>query len=145
MYQCALQTYRFSQLFVVRAQQSDRQSSLQTSQKDKNDRFTLTFHPHHHAVKSIILNKFKLLQNDHETGRIFSQPPFISFKRNKNVGNFLLRRALKTNKQPGTSNARAHDAKLVFSLLTLARYRDLSDLLRSPIVSHVPPQMSFIV
>ena len=38
----------------------------------------------------------------------------------------------------------AHDAKLVFSLLTLARYRDLSDLLRSPIVSHVPPQMSFI-
>ena len=39
---------------------------------------------------------------------------------------------------------RAHDAKLVFSLLTLARYRDLSDLLRSPIVSHVTPQMSFI-
>ena len=38
----------------------------------------------------------------------------------------------------------AHDAKLVFSLLTLARYRDLSDLLRSPIVSHVPPPMSFI-
>ena len=37
-----------------------------------------------------------------------------------------------------------HDAKLVFSLLTLARYRDLSDLLRSPIVSHVPSQMSFI-
>ena len=33
---------------------------------------------------------------------------------------------------------------VVVSLLTLARYRDLSDLLRSPIVSHVPPQMSFI-
>ena len=48
------------------------------------------------------------------------------------------------NEISGLSNARAHDAKLVFSLLTLARYRDLSDLLRSPIVSHVPPQMSFI-
>ena len=38
---------------------------------DKNDRipFTLTFHPHNHAVKSIILNN--LLQNDPETGRIF--------------------------------------------------------------------------
>ena len=35
-------------------------------------------------------------------------------------------------------------AKLVFSLLTLARYRDLSDLLRSLIISHVPLQMSFI-
>ena len=128
------------------AQQFDRQSSLQTSQKDKNDRipFTLTFHPHNHAVKSIILSNFKLLQNDPETGRIFSQPPLISFKRDKNVGNFLVRSALKTNEQPALSNARAHDAKLVFSLLTLARYRDLSDLLRSPIVSHVPPQRSFI-
>ena len=73
-------------------------------QKDKNDRipFTLTFHPHNHAVKSIILSNFKLLQNDPETGRIFSQPPLISFKRDKNVGNFLVRSALKTNEQPGT-------------------------------------------
>ena len=87
-----------------RAQQFDRQSSLQTSQKDKNDRIplTLTFHPHNHAVKSIILNHFKLLQNDPETGRIFSQPPLISFKRDKNVGNFLVRSALKTNEQLGT-------------------------------------------
>ena len=108
--------------------------------KDKNDRisFTLTFHPHNHAVKSIILNNFKLLQNDPETGRIFSQPPLISFKR------FLVRSALKTNEQPGTFKSRAHDAKLVLSLLTLAKYRDPSDLLRSPIVLHAPPQMSFI-
>ena len=49
-------------------------SPLQTPQKDKNDRilFTLTFHPDNHAVKSIILNNFKLLQDDPETGRIFS-------------------------------------------------------------------------
>ena len=86
-----------------RAQQFDRQSSLQTSQKDKNDRIplTLTFHPHNHAVKSIILNDFKS-PNDPKTGRIFSQPPLISFKRDKNVGNFLVGSALKTNEQPGT-------------------------------------------
>ena len=82
----------------------DSHQSLQTSQKDKNDRipFTLTFHPHNHAVKSIILSNFKLLKNDPETGRIFSQPPLLSFKRDKNVGNFLVRSALKTNEQPGT-------------------------------------------
>ena len=41
------------------AQQSDRQSALQTSQKENSNRipFTLTFHPHNHAVKSIILKK----------------------------------------------------------------------------------------
>ena len=56
----------------------------------------------------------------------------------KNVGNFLVRSVLKLTSNPALSNARAHDTKLVFSLLTLARYRDLSNLLRSPIVSHVP-------
>ena len=77
-----------------RAQQIDRQSTLQTSQKENNNRipFTLTFHPHNHAVKSIILN-YKLLQNDLDTGRIFSQPPLTSFKRDKSMGNFLVRSA----------------------------------------------------
>ena len=81
-----------------RAQQIDRQSALQTSQKEKNDRmpFTLTFHPRNNPVKAIILNNFKILQNDPETGAIFS------FKRDKNVGNFLVRSAFKTIEKPGT-------------------------------------------
>ena len=56
-----------------RAQLIDRQSSQQTSQKEHSNRipFTLTFHPHNHSVKSIILKNFKLLQNDLETGTIF--------------------------------------------------------------------------
>ena len=84
-----------------RAQQIDRQSALQTSQKENNNRipFTLTFHPHNHAVKSIILKNFKLLQNDPDTGRIFSQPPLISFKRDKNIANFLVRSAFQTSEQ----------------------------------------------
>ena len=87
-----------------RAQQIDRQSALQTLQRDNNDRipFTLTFHPQNHVVKSIILKNFKLLQNDPDTGRIFSQPPLISFKRDKNIGNFLARSVFQTSDQPGT-------------------------------------------
>ena len=57
---------------------------------------------HNHAVKSIILKNFKLLQNDPDTGRIFSQTPLISFKRDKNIGNFLVISAFQTSKQPGT-------------------------------------------
>ena len=87
-----------------RAQQIDRQAALQTAEKENTDRipFTLTFHPHNHAVKSIILKNFKLLQNDSETGTIFSQPPLISFKRDKNIGNFLVRSSFQTNDQSGT-------------------------------------------
>ena len=75
-----------------------------TSQKENNNRipFTLTFHPHNHAVKYIILKNFKLLQNDSDTGRIFSRPPLISFKRDKNIGDFLVRSAVQTSNQPGT-------------------------------------------
>ena len=59
-----------------RAKQIDRQSALQTAEKDNTDHipFTLTFHPQNHAVKSIILKNFKFFQNDSETGIIFSQP-----------------------------------------------------------------------
>ena len=45
--------------------------------------FTLTFHPHNHAAKYIILKHFKWCQNDPDTVRIFLQPPLISFKRDK--------------------------------------------------------------
>ena len=86
------------------AQQIDQQSALQMSQKENNNRipFTLTFHPHNHAEKCITLKNFKLLQNDPDTGRIFSQPPLISFKRDKNIGNFLVRSTFQTSEQLGT-------------------------------------------
>ena len=106
---CGLYTERWSYASVVQAgyhhaQQIDRQSAPQTSQKENNNRipFTLTFHPHNHAVKSTILKNFKLLQNDPDTGRIFSQPPLISFKRDKNIGNFLVRSAFQMSDQPET-------------------------------------------
>ena len=92
----------------------------------------------------VILYNFKLLQNDPETGRIFSQRPLISFKHDKNVGNFLVRRALKTNEQPGTFKCARSRYKTCLFIVNTSKISDLSDLLRSPIVSHVPPQMSFI-
>ena len=103
-----------------RAQQIDRQSSLQTSQKENNNRipFTLTFHPHNHTVKSIILKNFKLLQNDPDTGRIFSQPPLISFKREK-----LVSSAFKTSEQPGTfkcARARCKTCSFIYNVEKLS-------------------------
>ena len=55
-----------------RAQQIDRQSALRRAQKKNRIPFTLTFHPHNHAVMSIILKNLKLLQTDSETSTIFS-------------------------------------------------------------------------
>ena len=70
-----------------RTQLIDRQSAPQAALKENTDctPFTLTFHP---ALTTTQLNlsflkKFKLFQNDSETVIIFSQPPLISFKRDK--------------------------------------------------------------
>ena len=69
-------------------------------------RKTLTaFHSLSHftlTTTRLNLSFFKLLQNDSETGTIFSQPPLISFKRDKNIGNFLVRSSFQTNDQSGT-------------------------------------------
>ena len=86
-----------------RAQQIDRQSALQMSQKENNNRipFTLAFHPHNHAVKSIILKNFKLLQNDPILVEFFATSTnFIQMRQKQ--GNFLVRSAFQTSNQPGT-------------------------------------------
>ena len=56
----------------------------------------------HLPVKNIILKNLKLLQNNNKTSRIFSLPPLISFKRNKNISDFLVRSTLKSDESPGT-------------------------------------------
>ena len=61
-----------------------------------------SIHPHNHAIKSITPRNFKLIQNDPDTIRIFSQPASISFKRDKNIGNIFVRRVFQTSDQAGT-------------------------------------------
>ena len=70
----------------------------------------------HHSIKT--LNYFK---NDRDTGRTFSQPPLISFKRDRNIAKFLVRSAFQTSDLPGTLNALAHDVKHVFLFATLKK------------------------
>ena len=75
-----------------RAQQIDQLSALQTSQRENNDRilFTPTFHPHNHAVKSIILkrtlNDIKMIPIPVESFRNLHE--FHSTKRQKH-GSFF--------------------------------------------------------
>ena len=123
---------------------------VETSPKARNERvlFTLTFHPNNCAVKNIILTNFKLLLNDSETVTIrFSQPTITSmtYKRDKNISNFFVRRALKYDHKlnPVLFSALTHVAKHVLSFSTLTGYRDLNDPFTSLIVFRLPPLMLF--
>ena len=48
------------------------------------------------------LKNFKIFSNDPETKYIFPPPPLILFKREENMGNFLVKSAFKSYNQPGT-------------------------------------------
>ena len=103
-----------------RAHEIDRDAALQTSQNEETNRipFTLIYHPQNFAIKNDILKNFKILRSGPETKHIFPLPPLISFKRDKNLGNFLVRSAFKSDNQPGILNCKRTRCKTCPSFLT---------------------------
>ena len=73
-----------------------------TRNSHSHNKFTFTFHPQNISVKNILLKNFKLVQHDPTTAEIFTQPLLISYKRDKNLSNFLVKSTLKSDHQPGT-------------------------------------------
>ena len=97
-------SYHICTLTPLSPHANDRETALQTSKNEEVNRipFTLTYHPQNLTTKNVILINFKILRNDAETKNIFLLPPHISFKRDKNLGNFLVRSVFKSDNQPGT-------------------------------------------
>ena len=73
-----------------------------TSYREESHSHSHFTHITFQLVKNIILKNFKLPQHDPTTAEIFAQPLLISYKRDKNLSNFLVKSTLKSNHQPGT-------------------------------------------
>ena len=100
-------TKDMSQFFMARGypltliqQELERAMSVPRSQalnpKDEtetDDRsiFTLTYHPHNIPVRNILRRNFSLLQEDPDLKDTFKKPPLAAFKRDKNLGDHLIR------------------------------------------------------
>ena len=87
-----------------RVQEIDRETALRTSQNEETNRipFTLSYNPQNLAVKKCYSQKLQNSPNDPETKHMCPRPPLVSFKRDKNIRNFLVRSAFKSDNQPGT-------------------------------------------
>ena len=87
-------------------QNVNRESALEPSASDNEEwiPFTLTFHPSNLAARNVVLGNFNILQSDPETAPIFPNPPLVSFKRDRNLRNSLVRSSLPSNLEPGTFN-----------------------------------------
>ena len=106
---------------------------------------TLTFHPHNISVKNIILKNFKLLQHDPTTAEIFAQPLLISYKRDKNLSNFLVQSTLKSDHQPGTFKCARVRCKTCPFISNANKISGLSELSPSLIITRAFPPISSIV
>ena len=86
-----------------RVQNVNRESTLEPSASNNEERipFTLTFHPNNLAARNVVLRNFNILQSDPETAPIFPNSPLVSFKRDRNLRNSLVRSSLPSNLEPG--------------------------------------------
>ena len=82
-----------------RVQNVNRESALEPSASDNEERipFTLTFHPNN-------LEILKFYNPIRKQAPIFPNPPLVSFKRDRNLRNSLVRSSLPSNLEPGTFN-----------------------------------------
>ena len=64
--------------------------------------------------------------------------PLISFKRDKNIGNFLLRSVLKSDDQPGTFKCARERSNTCPFIRNGDKKQDPSDRLKSLIALHTP-------
>ena len=89
-----------------RVQNVNREFALEPSASDNEERipFTLTFHPNNLAARNVVLRNFEIRQSYPETAPIFPNPPLVSFKRDRNLRNSLVRSSLPSNLEPGTFN-----------------------------------------
>ena len=93
---------------LTRAKRVPRETSLLKCPRscDLRHRAIMTFHPHNLPVKSILLKKWHILQEDTEFGKIFSSPPAIAYRKARStreqLTNSRLRPLNHTSSQPGT-------------------------------------------
>ena len=80
----------------------DRVTPLAPNTRISNNRipFTLTYHPLNNHIKPIINRNFSLLVSDSNTSNIFNDRPLFSFKRDRNLRSFLVKRVIRSVKSP---------------------------------------------
>ena len=73
-----------------------RETALEPSKAKKHDRIplVLTYHPRNIPIRNVILKHFRTLGNDAATASIFNEPPICAFRRDRSVGDMVVRSRL---------------------------------------------------
>ena len=87
---------------MQRISTTDRNNALETVHKEDSNRIPLilTYHPLILPIRDKILNNFKILQRDPSTSHIFTNPPVVAFRRDRNLASHLVRASHPTSLNP---------------------------------------------
>ena len=130
-----------------RVQNVNREFALEPSASDNEERipFTLTFHPNNLAARNVVLRNFKILQSDPETALIFPNPPLVSFKRDRNLRNSLVRSLLPSNLESGTFSCSRKVCNTCLFINSKTHNRGPNGSYQVMTISTAQPPISFIV
>ena len=76
---------------------SDRKASLKQKNRDACTRilpFVTQYHPAWHNLKTLLMRKWHLIQNQPQLREIFTEPPLISYHKGKSLRDILVRAKL---------------------------------------------------
>ena len=62
-----------------------------SSQRSDRIPLVLTYHPLKERIKRILLRNFNILIGDPETRKVFQQPPLVTYRRDSNLRDILVR------------------------------------------------------
>uniref|UniRef100_A0A0B7BLE8 Reverse transcriptase domain-containing protein n=1 Tax=Arion vulgaris TaxID=1028688 RepID=A0A0B7BLE8_9EUPU len=103
-----------------------RHTALSPSTRPPCDRtkLVLTFHPHNAPAVRILLRELRIFREDPASSRIFSSPPLVAFRRDKNLRDLLVRSRLRpSGGHVGTvtcSRSRCYTCPYVFQATTIS-------------------------
>ncbi len=100
---------RLVELKRRKAERVDRASLLEekTPAVEKNDRivFPVLYHPTNIKMTSTIKENYKRLGRDDEVGDLFTEPPMVAFRRDRNLRDMLVHSRIKRKDEVGRTNA----------------------------------------
>ena len=84
-----------------------RATTLQQRKKDTVSPvpFVLTYHPANQEIVKVVRDNFSLLQANHDTKQIFTEPPLISYRKDRSLRQMLVKSQLPTAPEPVLSTA----------------------------------------
>ena len=88
---------------LSKAKRIPREEALTPKTKgDQEDRpiLALTYHPHNTEVRKIVMKNFPILQSSPKLSETFELPPLMAFKRDRNLGDLLVRSAFQPSDPP---------------------------------------------